>query len=88
MARSFELDGDRWELSMEAATAPRDRPAIVFHCVSNPQRPYRVIELAGGEPASEVADEETVAQWFSQSHAMDYTHDPEGRLGQRPGESI
>lgn len=49
MPRTIEADGDRWEVRPEMERARPDRHALVFHCVSNRQRPYQVAEV----PASE-----------------------------------
>lgn len=76
MSERFDLDGEQWEIGVEAVQARAGTRAIVFHCVTNPQRPYRVVEI----PASEAGDgdfEGRAAALFERSQVMDFSHDPD-----------
>lgn len=79
MGAKFKADGDTWEVAIEAH-APR--PAVstlVFHCVSNPQRPYRVLPVPveeGGEGRPyEDLPADRLRELFSRSQIMDYALD-------------
>lgn len=71
---TFHADGDRWLVAIDdQATHPGMR-ALVFHCISNTQRPYRVLEIpAGGDDPD--FSESTLARCFEQAHTLDYTTD-------------
>lgn len=72
MPKSFEADGDRWIATVDRQAAHPGMNAIVFHCVSDAQRPYRVVEVpAAADPLSERA----LREHFSNAHIMDYSYD-------------
>jgi hypothetical protein len=78
MGRQIDIDGDRWITSLDRRSAHPGMHALVFHCVSDAQRPYRVIELpaeeAGEEGGPEFSDRE-LRELFSNAHTMDYSRD-------------
>ncbi|MGH7555086.1 MAG: hypothetical protein ACREMQ_18960 [Longimicrobiales bacterium] len=81
MGARFDADGDTWELAVEPHPAERV-DAVVFHCISNPQRPYRVLpissdvlELEGG--LESLAGADRLREMFERSQVMDYTRDVE-----------
>ncbi|HSJ07279.1 MAG TPA: hypothetical protein VK936_11270 [Longimicrobiales bacterium] len=78
MRRQFEADGDTWLVTRDEHDRRRAVHTIVFHCTSNSQRPYRVIEvpedaLNGKEPADLSIEE--IGDLFAGTHTMDYSHD-------------
>jgi hypothetical protein len=78
MAVLFDADGDRWEATLDRHDRRRAVQTIVFHCVSNTQRPYRVIEVpddALNGRSLESLSKDEMAQLFGRTHVMDYTHD-------------
>lgn len=89
MAQRIEADGHGWEVSLEDRPAHEGRRAVVFHCVTDPQRGYRVVEisasrLSGGELDE---DEDSLAALYAESQPFDYTPDPkahESHIGNEP----
>ena len=79
MADSFRADGDTWRITSDERHPERAVRTIVFHCLSNSQRPYRVVEVAepvlGGRQLEELRNEELDAL-FRRTHTMDFSHDP------------
>jgi hypothetical protein len=79
MADAFRADGDTWHITSDERHPQRAVRTIVFHCVSNSQRPYRVVEVAepvlGGRKVEELREEELDAL-FRRTHTMDFSHDP------------
>lgn len=78
MATHIEADGDTWRVTNYDDDRRRAVRTVVFHCVSNPQRPWRVIEVADDAFGSrDIADLPTdrLESMFERSHAMDYSHD-------------
>jgi hypothetical protein len=79
MKEGFHADGETWLVRTEESDPRRDVVTIVFHCVSNDQRPYRVVEvpapLLEGRTAETSSDEE-LTELFGRTHTMDYSHDP------------
>ena len=74
----FQADGDTWRVSSDAHDSQRAVHTLVFHCVSNSQRPYRVIEVP--DPILEGRDVDTMGEaeltvLFGRSQTMDYSHD-------------
>jgi hypothetical protein len=78
MADSFRADGDTWRITSDERHPERAVRTIVFHCLSNSQRPYRVVEVAepalGGRQVEELRNEELDAL-FRRTHTMDFSHD-------------
>lgn len=77
MHDQFRADGDTWRVTSSGQDARRAVRTVVFHCVSNSSRPYRVVEIPDGLAAREVehASEDELAALFDRSHTMDYSHD-------------
>ncbi|CAN5891452.1 hypothetical protein BH23GEM9_BH23GEM9_01920 [soil metagenome] len=76
--RELSADGDTWRVTSSGDDPRRDVRTVVFHCLSNTQRPYRVVEippgLLGGRDLEGIADDELSAL-FDRTHTMDYSHD-------------
>jgi hypothetical protein len=76
--RKLSADGDTWRVTSSGDDARRDVRTVVFHCLSNTQRPYRVVEVPdevmGERPLENVPDGE-LAGLFERSHVMDFSHD-------------
>ena len=77
MRELFHADGDTWRVSSDAHDSHRGVHTFVFHCVSNGQRPYRVVEVP--EPVlqgrAESLGEDDLTALFARSQTMDYSHD-------------
>jgi hypothetical protein len=78
MRELFQADGDTWRVSSDAHDSQRAVHTVVFHCVSNSQRPYRVIEVP--DPILEGRDVDSfgeieLTELFGRSQTMDYSHD-------------
>jgi hypothetical protein len=82
MAEPFRADGDTWHITGGEHHADRAVRTIVFHCLSNSQRPYRVVEVAesllGERQLDELGAEELNAL-FHRTHTMDFSHDAAAR---------
>ncbi len=76
----IEADGETWEAQLDPHEAHAGLRAIVFSCISNPQRPYHVVEVAAGEltGADRLDDlpRERLSQLFLDSDPLDVAHDP------------
>lgn len=74
----FRADGDQWRVTADQLDRRRAVRTIVFHCVSNTQRPYRVIEVPdevfGDRDVGSLSKEE-LGDLFARTHVMDYSHD-------------
>jgi len=88
MVKRIEADGDTWEAALASDRTTTGAAALVFHCVSNSQRPYRVVPVppagGAGAPASDggVAgasrlDARDLRDLFDRSQVMDFVRDPE-----------
>lgn len=78
MRERFHADGETWRVTADEHDGRRAVHTIVFHCVSNSSRPYRVVEVP--EPvlngrSVEALSEDDLAGLFGRSHTMDYSHD-------------
>jgi hypothetical protein len=78
VADLFSADGDKWRVTTDELDRRRAVRTIVFHCVTNSQRPYRVIEVPdevfGSREIGSLSKQE-LGDLFSRTHVMDYTHD-------------
>jgi hypothetical protein len=87
MAGMINADGDTWRVTRDEHDRRRAVDTIVFHCVSNSQRPYRVVEVPDaaldGRGLDTLSEEELTAL-FGRSQVMDFTHDPDANP-RRPG---
>jgi hypothetical protein len=78
MPHQIEADGHTWRVTNFEQDRRREVRTIVFHCLSNSQRPYRVVEvpddIMGDREIGGLSAEE-LARMFDQSQTMDYSHD-------------
>ncbi len=92
MAVKIVADGETWEVSLDRHDPHPALRALVFSCVSNPQRAYHVVEV----PAEEVPGEERLtalsperlAQLFADSDPLDVAHDPSADPEHRGGHPL
>lgn len=79
MRELFHADGDTWRVSSDAHDSERAVHTVVFHCVSNSQRPYRVVEVPDpvmGDRDLDSMKEPELTELFGRSQTMDFSHDP------------
>ncbi len=80
MRPTIEADGETWVASLDRMEPHPGVRAVVFSCVSNPQRPYHVVEVSAAEvPGPERLEElprERLSQLFADSDPLDVSHDP------------
>lgn len=79
MRDRFRADGDSWHITSGERDAADAVRTIVFHCLSDNQRPYRVVQVA--EPLLRGKDVNTLSEneltdLFRRSQTMDFVHDP------------
>lgn len=89
MARQIEADGHRWEVSVEDRSAHEGRRAVVFYCVTDPQRGYRVVEVSESRLVDDELEEDdgSLERLYAESQPFDYTPDPKARestIGHEP----
>lgn len=79
MKRKFSADGDDWLVSLDRHAPHPGVRAIVFHCVSDSQRPYHVTEVPiasmPNDSALEDLPESRLEELFADSEPMDFTHE-------------
>jgi hypothetical protein len=78
MWRRIDADGDNWRVTSFEDDRRRAVRTVVFHCLSNTQRPYRVVEVPDDLLDDDGVDglsTERLGELFSRAHAMDYSHD-------------
>ncbi|HSJ14172.1 MAG TPA: hypothetical protein VK939_07145 [Longimicrobiales bacterium] len=75
MARTFEADGERWEVGIDDQAAHPGMRALVFHCVSAAPRPYRVAEVPISAGELDMSDR-ALREYFESAHTLDYSSDP------------
>jgi hypothetical protein len=84
MRELFHADGDTWRVSSDAHDSQREVHTLVFHCISNAQRPYRVVEVPDtvmeGRDVERMGENE-LTELFGRSHTMDYSHDAAAEPG-------
>ncbi|MEX0907348.1 MAG: hypothetical protein WD054_03375 [Gemmatimonadota bacterium] len=101
MKEPIHADGDTWRVADTGHDPRRAVHTVVFHCLSDNQRPYRVLEVPEsqlGARSFDTLSEAELVGLFSRSHTMDYSHDeaaepashgyggrPLGRGGPPPG---
>lgn len=78
MRLELKADGDRWLVTRDEHDRRRAVHTFVFHCITDSQRPYRVIEVpeeafAGKDLAG--LTEPELRDLFAGTHTMDYSHD-------------
>jgi hypothetical protein len=78
MPHRIKADGDTWRVTNYEDDRRRAVRTVVFHCLSDSQRPYRVVEVAddvlGGRELDGLSGDE-LTRLFDRSHTMDYSHD-------------
>jgi hypothetical protein len=74
MRERFDADGERWSVTVDRGEEAPGVNALVFHCLSNPQRPYRVARITHAEAADDrqAFDERRLHELFADSQVMDY----------------
>jgi hypothetical protein len=82
MKQRFRMEGDTWEIGVEQHALQPELDALVFHCMSDPQRPYRVIPLPAdlhgeGRELDRELSADRLRELFARSQPLDFTHDPE-----------
>jgi hypothetical protein len=82
MPHRIEADGDTWRVTNYEDDRRRAVRTVVFHCLSNSQRPYRVVEvpdaLLGDRDLDSLSQDELI-RMFERSQTMDYSHAAAGR---------
>lgn len=72
MAKRIKADNDSWQATLEPATGGQRH--LVFFCVSNGQRPWRVVRIDDDEiPSSDALDElssDQLRTLFARSESM------------------
>jgi hypothetical protein len=80
MATRIEADGETWVATVDRVQPHPGVRAVVFSCVSNPLRPYHVVEVSATElPGPERLQDlprERLVQLFADSDPLDVVHDP------------
>jgi len=80
MRPTIQADGETWEARLDLHEPHPGVRAIVFNCISNPQRAYHVVEVAADEiPGPERLDAlpgGRLSELFADSDPLDVTHDP------------
>lgn len=78
MSGTFRADGDTWRVTSEGHDPQHAVQTVVFHCVSNSQRPYRVVQvpeaLLGNRHVDSLGESE-LSELFGRTHTMDFSHD-------------
>jgi len=73
MAERIKADNDTWQATLEASRTGSGRH-LVFFCVSNAQRPWRVVRLDADELASpeqlEALSNDELRSLFERSESM------------------
>lgn len=76
--RKVTADGDTWKVTSDGYDGRQGVRTLVFHCLSNSQRPYRVVEvpqpLVEERPVGDLGDRE-LGELFDRSQTMDFSHD-------------
>jgi hypothetical protein len=76
--RKLEADGDTWQVTSDGYDEAPGVRTFVFHCLSDTQRPYRVVQVP--EPmlrdrTLDGVDDTELREFFERSHTMDFSHD-------------
>ena len=78
MREAIHADGDTWRVTDTDHDHRRAVHTLVFHCLSDIQRPYRVLEVPGSQLGARAVDslsEDELRGLFERAHTMDYSHD-------------
>ena len=84
MARYIEMEGDRWVATVDRQTAHPGMHALVFNCVSDSQRPYRVVEIPAEESDQRTTpefSERELRELFGNTQTMDFSYDHSAEPG-------
>jgi len=77
MREEFRADGETWRVTVDEDDTARGVRTVVFHCMSNSNRPYRVVESSGLEGRDvERLSQDELGELFDRSQTMDYSRDP------------
>lgn len=81
---TYRADGERWDVSLSHEAPHEGVRPLIFRCVTNSSRGWRVVEV----PATEYPDgreaELSTAELdalYERSQPFDYAHDPKAREG-------
>lgn len=78
--RSIDANGETWEVSLDARAPHPGVRAVVFHCVTNEQQGWRVVEVPADRFESESSlarlEDDELEVLFRRSDAFDYVHEP------------
>ncbi len=92
MAARIQADGETWEARLDRHEPHPGIHAVVFSCISNPQRAYHVVEVPAAEvPAPERLEalpRDRLSQLFADSDPMDVAHDPSADLDHPGGHPL
>jgi hypothetical protein len=87
MGKMFKADGDEWLARLDRHDPHPGVRALVFHCISNTSRGWRVIEVPADRFPNDDGLEELTGDeldtLFAGSQPLDYSHDP--AAGELPG---
>jgi hypothetical protein len=78
MWRRIDAGGESWRVTSYEDDRRRAVRTVVFHCLSNSQRPYRVIEVPDEMMDGTGLDglsAEHLGELFGRAQTMDYSHD-------------
>lgn len=77
MRESIHADGDTWRVTDTDHDPRRAVHTVVFHCLSDIQRPYRVLEVPESQlgRGMDSLSEDELRSLFERAHTMDYSHD-------------
>jgi hypothetical protein len=77
MRDRFDGDGERWGVTVDRGDEAPGVNALVFHCLSNPQRPYRVVGITAAEAMHDAGDldEGRLRALFADAQIMAYVRD-------------
>lgn len=80
MGRRIQADGETWEASLDRHEPHPGVRAVVFSCISNPQRAYHVVEVPADELRApdhlEALPGARLSELFADSDPLDVAHDP------------
>lgn len=87
MRERFDADGESWSVTVDRSEEAPGVNALVFHCVSNPQRPYRVARISEEEASHDpdALGERRLHELFSDSQVMDYVRNRDAIPGRENG---
>jgi hypothetical protein len=79
MDRKIKAAGDTWQCRLSAEASEPDVRPLVFFCVTNDQRPYRVVEVSrdriDGPDALAALSDEDLEALFEAARSMGFPRD-------------